>query len=281
MYFCCDIDPVCLFAVFGSRQYEVAGLAAACFQGWRKGAEFTPLRSSFSLRDDDDACKLTLPVRALLDACRRHDVVSEKTYFRCVHVWSLWRAVLVYAVLSARCCAAALCLALIHTCVMYSCRPAESADLALVRQLNKVSPSDFAGTLADKNDFLLLACKRADDNPEKELIVGFINYYFMWYLPKGSSVAQMMKGDTPDASTPGGADTPSLSAVPTVYVAVLQSIKMSTHADAIAEGRCAESEPQTGVVLACLALQHAMHSGAVCVCVCVCVYVCVCEGFVR
>ncbi len=121
-----------------------------------------------------------------------------------------------------------------------------------------MSTADFCGTLADKNDFLLLACTKSDSDPDKELVVGFVNYYFMWYLPKASAIPRV---DTPASVTSPGLDPPCVAAVPSVYIAVLQAIKKTTHAEAVARGVCGESEPNTGAVLACLALAHAVHSG--------------------
>lgn len=87
----CGIVPLILLfheycIAFPSVHPRAAELSAAsaAFRGWRTGSEFKPLRRSFSLCDDDNPSKLTLPIQGLLEAAASHNAIPKDTYFRCV-----------------------------------------------------------------------------------------------------------------------------------------------------------------------------------------------------
>eukprot|EP01138_Halocafeteria_seosinensis_P006533 gb/GECG01006679.1/.p1 GENE.gb/GECG01006679.1/~~gb/GECG01006679.1/.p1 ORF type:complete len:2825 (+),score=332.81 gb/GECG01006679.1/:1-8475(+) len=197
------------------------------FAGWGQGDDFSHLRQSYVA--DLDAYP---PLLQMLNAAKNKGV-CQNTEFR--FATSRTRKIKLDSEEDAR----------VH----------DSSLLNVINRVNKAftCAADFQASLETKNEFTLVAEREGH-------LVGFINYYFMWF-----SQSKLGAGKRPPPER-------------VMYVATLQAVKDESHSDLTCnfptpkerhptqstENAAASnpgSEPRTGTLLFALACQHALCVG--------------------
>lgn len=141
--------------------------------------------------------------------------------------------------------------AAVPACADLAVRFADVEDAPTLLRVNEVNPAfqnegDFVASVREKNEYTLLA----------ELggrVVGFVNYYFMWLSERPEHAGQ--------------ATAPKVIPQQVVYIATLQSVRQTTHAEYVAEIDGTTAPRYTGLLLLLTALRHAMLCGMTAACV--------------
>lgn len=214
------------FACDNGEKSSSAGSTRNHFAGWGRGDDFSHLRQSYVA-----SLEAYPPLTQLINAARKKGI-CQNTNFRFAEPKT-------------------------RRLRLKSGEEIKLRDSMLLHAINRVNKSfsctaDFQASLETKNEFTLVAEKGGH-------MVGFINYYFMWF-----SQSKIGAGKRPPPER-------------VMYVATLQAVKQETHEDLTKypspSGRHASqvdeqseetnpgSEPRTGTLLFALACQHALCVG--------------------
>lgn len=137
-------------------------------------------------------------------------------------------------------------------CLNTTVRKATVDDIPRLLDVNTVNPlyfkeEDFKSSLKAKNEFILVAERM--NSRGKNVIVGLIHYYLIWYCPHSHVVKRSVV-------SPPAIESAQRHQV--VYVCTLEVVKESTHSSYI-EKYGVQSEYATGKLLFCLACQHGIQ----------------------
>lgn len=121
-------------------------------------------------------------------------------------------------------------------------RFATSDDAEQIARANRVNPAyptaaAFRHTIEAKNEFTIVATRSGICSEPSAQVVGFVNYYFMWFrvMPQFVDITrlslQALAEQGTAAAVPTQPNSERLEPEPVAYVASLQAVKRATHAD--------------------------------------------------